>query len=118
MCLNIIENGKYEIEGKYYSLSELAQSKWNTKDLIQVNIKDTQCGFKLYKNKTAKLLFKKVKDNGYVHDVEVVLLSKKYNFPIKELPVAWTHRDDSKLNLLTDTFKMFYNLIKIRKNFI
>ena len=64
------------------------------------------------------LLFKKVKDNGYVHDVEVVLLSKKYNFPIKELPVAWTHRDDSKLNLLTDTFKMFYNLIKIRKNFI
>ena len=35
--LNIIENGKYEIEGKYYSLSELAQSKWNTKDLIQVN---------------------------------------------------------------------------------
>ena len=88
------------------------------KILFQVNIKDTQCGFKLYKNKTAKLLFKKVKDKGYVHDVEVVLLSKKYNFTIKELPVAWTHRDDSKLNLLTDTFKMFYNLIKIRKNFI
>ena len=88
------------------------------KILFQVNIKDTQCGFKLYKNKTAKLLFKKVKENGYIHDVEVVLLSKKYNFPIKELPVAWTHRDESKLNLLTDTFKMFYNLIKIKKNFI
>ena len=74
--------------------------------------------FKLYKKKVAKLLFKKVKDNGYVHDVEVVLLSKKYNYSLKELPVVWTHRNDSKLNLLTDTFKMFYNLIKIKKNFI
>ena len=86
--------------------------------MFQVNIKDTQCGFKLYKNKIAKLLFKKVRDKGYVHDVEVVLLSKKYNYSLKELPVVWTHRNDSKLNLLTDTFKMFYNLIKIKKNFI
>ena len=86
--------------------------------MFQVNIKDTQCGFKLYKNKVAKLLFKKIRDNGYVHDVEVVLLSKKYNYSLKELPVAWTHKNDSKLNLLTDTFKMFYNLIKIKKYFI
>ncbi len=88
------------------------------KTMFEVIIKDTQCGFKLYKKKVAKLLFKKVKDNGYVHDVEVVLISNKYNYSIKELPVAWTHRNDSKLNLLTDTFKMFYNLIKIKKNFI
>ncbi len=88
------------------------------KSMFQLNIKDTQCGFKLYKNKTAKILFKKIKDNGYVHDVEIALLSKKYNFPIKELPVVWSHREESKLNLSTDTFKMFYNLIKIKKNFI
>ena len=86
--------------------------------LFNINIKDTQCGFKLYKKKVAKLLFKKIKDNGYIHDVEVVLISNKYNYSIKELPVAWTHRNHSKLNLLTDTFKMFYNLIKIKKNFI
>ena len=88
------------------------------KILFQINIKDTQCGFKLYKNKTAKLLFKYVKDKGFVHDVEVALLARKYNYFLKELPVEWIHRDDSKLNLLTDTFKMFYNLIKIKKNFI
>ena len=88
------------------------------KVFFQLNIKDTQCGFKLYKNKTAKLLFKHVKDKGFVHDVEIALLARKYNYFLKELPVAWIHRDDSKLNLLTDTFKMFYNLIKIRKNFI
>ena len=64
------------------------------------------------------MLFKHVKDKGFVHDVEIALLARKYNYFLKELPVAWIHRDDSKLNLLTDTFKMFYNLIKIRKNFI
>ncbi len=88
------------------------------KTFFQLDIKDTQCGFKLYKNKTAKLLFKHVKDKGFVHDVEVALLARKYNYFLKELPVEWIHRDDSKLNILTDTFKMFYNLIKIKKNFI
>ena len=88
------------------------------KNMFDLIIKDTQCGFKLYKKKIAKLLFKKIKDKGYVHDVEVVLISNKYNYFIKELPVAWTHKNNGKLNLLTDTFKMFYNLIKIKKNFI
>ena len=46
------------------------------------------------------------------------VIADKYNYFLKELPVEWIHRDDSKLNLLTDTFKMFYNLIKIKKNFI
>ena len=64
------------------------------------------------------MLFKHVKDKGFVHDVEVALLARKYNYFLKELPVEWIHRDDSKLNLLTDTLKMFYNLIKIKKNFI
>lgn len=86
------------------------------KFLFQINIKDTQCGFKLYKKKEAKHLFKNIKDSGFVHDVEVVLLSKKFNYGIKELPVSWIHRNESKLNLYVDTFKMFYKLFIIKKN--
>ena len=86
------------------------------KILFQIEIKDTQCGFKLYKKKIAKRLFGKIKDTGFVHDVEVVLLSKKYNYGLKELPVKWIHRNESKLNLYVDTFKMFYKLFIIKKN--
>lgn len=86
------------------------------KILFEIEINDTQCGFKLYKKKVAKSIFAKIKDNGFIHDVEVFLLSKKYNYPVKELPVKWIHKKESKLNLLFDIFKMFFALIKIKKN--
>ena len=83
---------------------------------FSINLKDTQCGFKLYRRKEAKLIFKNLKDQGFAHDIELILLAKKYNISITELPVNWTHRDNSKLNIFLDTFKMFYNLIKIKIN--
>ena len=84
--------------------------------LFNIDIKDTQCGFKLYKKKIAKRIFSKIKDTGFVHDVEVVLFSKKYKYGLKELPVKWIHRNESKLNIYVDTFKMFYKLFIIKKN--
>jgi len=86
------------------------------KILFRIKIKDTQCGFKLYKNSIAKNIFRKIKDAGFVHDVEILLFSKKYNYLVKELPVKWTHRKESKLNLFVDTFKMFLGLIKIKRS--
>ncbi len=84
---------------------------------FSINLKDTQCGFKLYRRKEAKLIFKNLKDKGFAHDIELILLAKKYNISITELSVNWTHRDNSKLNIFLDTFKMFYNLIKIKINY-
>jgi dolichyl-phosphate beta-glucosyltransferase len=87
------------------------------KFLFSINLKDTQCGFKLYRKKEAKLIFKNLKDKGFAHDIELILLAKKNNISISELPVNWTHRDNSKLNIFFDTFNMFYNLIKIKINY-
>ena len=86
--------------------------------LFAIKFKDTQCGFKLYKRVVAKKIFSNVYDKGFVHDVEVALISKKLKYQIKELPVKWTHKNDSKLNLLVDTLKMFIKLIfiKIKKS--
>ena len=84
---------------------------------FSINLKDTQCGFKLYRRKEAKLIFKNLKDQGFAHDIELILLAKKYNISITELPVNWTHRDNSKLNIFLDTFKMFYDLTKIKINY-
>ena len=105
-----------ELEYKFYRKIMGIIFSFLLKILFQIDIKDTQCGFKLYKNKIAKKIFKNIKDTGFVHDVEVVLLSKKYNYRLKELPVKWIHRNESKLNLFVDTFKMFYKLFIIKKN--
>ena len=80
---------------------------------LDILIKDTQCGFKLYKKKVAKKIFKELRMYGFDHDLEIVLISKKYKFIIKELPVKWHHVNQSKLNLIKDSIKMFFGILKL-----
>ena len=44
--------------------------------------------------------------------IELILLAKKYNISITELPVNWTHRDNSKLNIFDNCY-LFFNYKKI-----
>jgi dolichyl-phosphate beta-glucosyltransferase len=81
------------------------------KMLLKIKMYDTQCGYKLYKNKIAKKIFKKLKTNKFEHDLEIILNAKQFNYFIKELPVKWTHKPNSKLNIFTDSSKMLYGII-------
>jgi len=79
-----------------------------------LKIKDTQCGFKLYKKDLAKIIFKKIKENGYIHDVEVLILIRKKKFKVCELPVNWTHKNGSKINIIQDSIKMLIHLFRLK----
>ena len=48
-----------------------------------------------------------MKSERFEHDLEIVLLAKKLNYEVIELPVEWEHRSGSKLNILVDPWKMF-----------
>ena len=58
--------------------------------------------------------YKKMKINRYAHDVEIILLLKKKGIKIKELPVKWKHRSNSKLSLIKDSLKMLLDLLILR----
>ena len=85
--------------------------------ILNIKIKDTQCGYKLYKKKVARLIFSKLKNRGFEHDVELVLLLKSKQIEIRELPVKWVHKSSSSLNILWDPVKMLVGifLLKFRK---
>jgi len=86
------------------------------KVLFQINLSDTQCGFKLYKSNYAKKIFKKIVTDGYMHDVEICIIAKRLKLKIIELPVKWTHIPGSKINFFIDFIKIFFNLLKIKYN--
>ena len=87
-------------------------------DRKKLRIKDTQCGFKLYKNNIAKNIFKKSKETGYIQDVEILLLLLKKKVLVEELPVTWSHKAGSKVNILLDSVIMFFDLVKLKIKFI
>tara|TARA_B100000214_G_C23921776_1_gene606427 strand:+ start:72 stop:800 length:729 start_codon:yes stop_codon:yes gene_type:complete len=82
--------------------------------LVDSKLKDTQCGFKLYRKKQAKKIFKNLKINGFSHDIEIIFLLKKYSNKIVELPVKWIHKPDSKVNLLTEPISFILIIIFLK----
>jgi dolichyl-phosphate beta-glucosyltransferase len=83
--------------------------------LLVPGIRDTQCGFKLFDAIAAKEVFKEQKIEGFSFDVEILYIAKKKNIPIKEVPISLSgNLRESKVNVFTDSFRMLFDLIKIR----
>ena len=85
--------------------------------ILAIKIQDTQCGFKLYEKDLAKKIFSKIKFVGFEHDIEIVLLLKRKKIKVIELPVTWNHVPDSKVNILTDSFKTFFKILLIKNRY-
>ena len=87
-----------------------------TRNYMRINISDTQCGFKLIdksKFKNCKQFF----SNDFFYDVELFLLAKKLFINIQEVPVEYIHNEKSSIKIFSDSFKMFLNLVSIKKKY-
>ena len=82
--------------------------------MFNVKISDTQCGFKLYKANIAKKIFSKIKTKGYMHDLEICIISKKMKLTINELPVIWEHKTQGKISFFKDSIKIILSLMMIK----
>lgn len=82
--------------------------------LFNLNIQDTQCGFKLYHKSYGKKIFLNLKEYGYSHDVEIAVLLKKNSITTIELPIKWAHRDKSRVNIFYDGIRMIIQLLSIK----
>ena len=82
-----------------------------------ISFRDTQCGFKLYPAERARHAFKDLMDYGFAHDLEVLMKLSRTGVEIVSLPVHWTASDESKVNIVFDSVKMFQTLLRLRKRY-
>jgi len=82
--------------------------------LLIRGIKDTQCGFKLFKRDVALDVFNRQRIEGFSFDVEILFLAKRLGYKIKEVPIVWKNSRPSKVRMPVVPFKMLWELIKIR----
>jgi len=78
------------------------------------DIKDTQCGFKMFKKEVIEPLFSRVKLRRFGFDIEFLYLAHKMGYKIKEEAVSWHHVTGSKVNVFKDSIEMFINILQIR----
>jgi dolichyl-phosphate beta-glucosyltransferase len=74
------------------------------------------CGFKLFRGAVAHDLFSRMRMSGFSFDVEVLLMAQRQGYRIAEVPVNWTHKPGSRINLVRDSLRMARDLFVIRAN--
>jgi dolichyl-phosphate beta-glucosyltransferase len=82
--------------------------------LADGGVKDTQCGFKLFRAPVAQDLFSRMRMNGFSFDVEVLVMARQRGYRVAEVPVNWTHQPGSKVRLTLDSLRMAADLLRIR----
>jgi glycosyltransferase involved in cell wall biosynthesis len=81
--------------------------------LFNLNVKDPQCGCKAFKREALQKVLHTVESNGFEFDAELLFRCKRNGYTIKEVPVTWSYKPDSKLNLFNDTLKMGKGVLKL-----
>jgi dolichyl-phosphate beta-glucosyltransferase len=78
-------------------------------------IKDTQCGFKGFRGAAAEEVFSRSKIVGFSFDVEALYIARRLGYSILEFPVRWINDERSTVNPITDSIRMFGELMRIRR---
>jgi len=84
---------------------------------IPRHIKDTQCGFKIYKNSVAKILYSELQTNTFMFDIEIILRAKKHRFKQITFPVRWKNDTDTKFNPISGSIKNLKDLYLIKTKY-
>ena len=79
-------------------------------------IKDTQCGFKLFRADIGKKIFNRLTIERFGFDVEVLYIARINGIKIVEVPVVWENSRLSKVRPVRDSIDMFKDLFKINYN--
>lgn len=61
---------------------------------------DLQCGFKGIRKNIFLELTKDIKNDSFFFDTELIVWAEKKNYRIKEIPIKWTERKASKIEIL------------------
>ena len=54
---------------------------------------------------------------GWIFDIEVILIAEKLRIPVVEVPISWHEVEGSKLSIIRDAIKMLRDLVIIRGNY-
>jgi len=83
------------------------------KILFKSKINDHQCGFKAFNKKSIMKVLPKVKNNHWFWDTELLVKSQREGLTVKEIPIKWTEKEDSKVKVFTDCADMMHKIFKL-----
>ena len=81
--------------------------------LFGLSFHDTQCGAKVFKKAAVDAVLPHLVSTGFEFDVELIWRLGQAGYRIKEIPIAWQNKGDSRVRK-GDMIRMFTGLLRIR----
>ena len=86
--------------------------------LVLASIRDTQCGFKVFRRALALEVFRRTLIRSFAFDIEVLFLASRRGARIVELPVGTTYRAESTFSVRKHLPRFLRDIVQIRLNAI
>ena len=83
--------------------------------LLGLAIRDTQCGFKMFRREVAAHLFPQLREEGYYFDLELLILADRCGYRVKEVPINWADQPGSRMSLVRELGRMFGAFRRLRR---
>lgn len=85
-----------------------------TARVLEVEVRDSQCGFKGFTAHAAETLFSQSTIRGYAFDVEILALAGVLDLHICRVPVTLVENQGSRIRLARDGLSMLIDLMRLR----
>ncbi|WP_336329031.1 flippase-like domain-containing protein [Haloarcula sp. CGMCC 1.2071] len=80
--------------------------------VLRSDLKDHQCGFKAFDRQALETLLPLVQDEHWFWDTELLVKAQRNGYRVKEFPVDWTPKGDSKVDIVRDVFGMGSQILR------
>ena len=126
-ALSLLDSGADLVVGQR-NLSEYAAAEGPVRlvagGLVQVtrrllvisSIRDTQCGFKVFRADLARSVFSKSRINSFAFDIEILFLARRLGARMVEMPVTTTYRAGSTFRVEKHLPRFLRDIVQIRLN--
>lgn len=110
----VLSDEQQVMDARWYRRAMGAVFNLSVQTLLFSNVRDTQCGFKMFRKEVIFPLFSRNRLQGFGFDIEILYLAHKLGYRVKEGPVSWHHVRGSKINLPLDSMRMFVNILQVK----
>ncbi len=82
--------------------------------VLQTRFSDAQCGFKACSRRVVQEVVPQVVDQAWFFDTELLTLSEKQGYPVKDVPVTWIDDDDSRVKIVSTAWEDVKGVARVR----
>ena len=85
------------------------------RSLLGLRVRDTQCGFKMFRRDPGRRLFELVTEERFLFDLELLMLAERLGHRVVEVPINWYDQPGSRMRMRREMGRILKGLWRLRR---